>query len=217
MKELGIYAYNSLKNDIDTIKTPDFVHREFKSHILRKLMWITSERFIQFERKDKKYTLIISIGILILGAIFCGLNGFYSVLLFFIESDQNNWNIIFNLIGSFSYLINFFVFFIIIEGVTRIFYKKSKNTVNFLVSFAIIFYPMIFYLIFHLIFLWFNLLSINVVNLVDKILLIIFQVWSLWLLSFSLCVKKELKIESTLVISLLLHYGGFTIILFALV
>ena len=56
-----------------------------------------------------------------------------------------------------------------------------------------------------------------VFNLLDKVLLIIFQVWSLWLLSYSLCVKKGLKIESSLIISLLLHYGGFTIILVFLV
>ncbi|MFX1568435.1 MAG: hypothetical protein ACFFCV_08710 [Promethearchaeota archaeon] len=53
LKELGVYAYNSLKNNIETIKSPDFTHREIKSPILRKLLWISSNRFIQFENKDK--------------------------------------------------------------------------------------------------------------------------------------------------------------------
>jgi len=217
LQELGIYAYNSLKNNVETIKTPDFAHRELKSPILRKLMWITSKRFIQFEKKDKKFSIIISIGIIILGTIFCGLNGFYSFLLFFMEISQYNLELYFQILISLSFIANFFIFFIIIEGISRFFYKKKENIIDFLVSFAIILYPMIFFLIIHLIFKWVDLLNVSIFNLLDNVLLIIFQVWSLWLLSYSLCVKKGLKIESSLIISLLLHYGGFTIILFFLV
>lgn len=217
LQELGIYAYNSLKNNVETIKTPDFAHRELKSPILRKLMWITSKRFIQFEKKDKKFSIIISLGIIILGTIFCGLNGFYSFLLFFMEISQYNLELFFQILISLSFIANFFIFFIIIEGISRFFYKKNENIIDFLVSFAIILYPMILFLLIHLIFKWVDLLNVSIFNLLDNVLLIIFQVWSLWLLSYSLCVKKGLKIESSLIISLLLHYGGFTIILIFLV
>ncbi|MFX0023366.1 MAG: ArsR family transcriptional regulator [Candidatus Hermodarchaeota archaeon] len=217
LKELGMYAYNSLKNNVETIRTPDFAHRELKSPILRKLMWITSKRFIQFEKQDKKYSIIISIAIIILGTLFCALNGFYSFLLFFMDVSQHNLDLSFQILISLSFIVNFFVFFIIIEVVSRFLYKKNESVLEFLVSFAIILYPMIFYLIIHLIFNLFDLLSLNIFNLLDKVLLIIFQVWSLWLLSYSLCIKKGLKIESSLIISLLLHYGGFTIILVFLV
>ncbi|MFX0144460.1 MAG: winged helix-turn-helix domain-containing protein [Candidatus Hodarchaeota archaeon] len=217
LKELGVYAYSSLKNNIETIKTPDFAHRQLKSPILRKLMWLTSKRFIQFEKKDKKFSIIISILIIIIGTIFCGLNGYYSFLLFFMEISQYNFDFSFQILISLSFIANFFIFFIIFESISRLFYKKNENTVDFLVSFAIILYPMIFFLIIHYTFKFFNLLNISVFNLFDKILLIIFQVWSLWLLSYSLCAKKGLKIESSLIISLIIHYGGFTIILVFLV
>ncbi len=215
LKELGVYAYNSLKNNIETIKSPDFTHREFKSPILRKLMWISSKRFIQFEEKDKKLSIIISLGLLTIGTLLCGLNGFYSFLLFFI--DNNNTLLFFQVLIYLSFILNFFVFFMIIEGISRFFYKRNENTLNFLISFAIIQFPLIFYLIFHIIFKWSDLLNISIFNLIDKVLLIIFQVWSLWLLSYSLCAKKGLKIESSLIVSLLTHYGGFTIILLFLV
>ncbi len=217
LKELGIYAYKSLKNNIDTIKSPDFTHREFKSPILRKLTWISLKRFIQYEKKDKKFTIIISLGILTIGTILCGLNGFYSFFLFFIESNHYNLDLFLRILINLSFILNLVIFFIIIEGITRLFYKNSQNTLNFLISFAFIQFPMIFYLIVHLIFKWSDLLYISIFNLFDKVLLIIFQVWSLWLLSYSLCVKKGLKIESSLIISLLIHYSGFTIILFFLV
>ena len=76
---------------------------------------------------------------------------------------------------------------------------------------------MILYLIIHSFFEVIGLNSVNAVNFIDKALMIIFQVWSLWILSYSLSVKKGLKIENSLIISLLLHYSGFTIILLTLV
>ncbi len=217
LRELGVYAYSSLKNNIETIKSPDFTHRELRSPILRKLMKITSKRFIQFEKEDKVLSIIISLSILITGTILIGLNGFYSFLLFFIESEQSNMDLFLQILISLTFIVNMFVFFIVIEGISRFFYKKKENTLNFFISFPIIQFPMVFYLITHLIFKSFWLLNISVFNLLDKILLIVFQVWSLWLLSFSLCAMKGLKIESSLIISLLLHYGSFTIILFVLV
>ncbi len=180
-------------------------------------MKITSKRFIQFENEDKLFTIVISLSILITGTILCGLNSFYSFLLFYIDSDEYNIDFLLRIIINFSFIINLFAFFLIIEGISRLFYKKKENTMSFLISFPIIQLPMVFYLISHLMFKLFNLLSISIFNLLDKIFLIIFQVWSLWLLSYSLCIKKGLKIETSLIISLLLHYGSFTIILFVLV
>ena len=188
-----------------------------KSTILSKLMKNTSKRFIQFEKEDRVLSIIISLSILITGTILIGLNGFYSFLLFFIESEQSNKDLVLQILISFTFIVNVFVFFIIIEGISRFFYKKKENTMNFFISFPIIQFPMVFYLLTHLIFKSFWLLNLSIFNLLDKILLIIFQVWSLWLLSYSLCAMKGLKIESCLIISLLLHYGSFTIILFVLV
>lgn len=217
LSELGVYAYSSLKNNIETIKSPDFTHRELRSPILRKLMKITSKRFIQFEKEDKVLSVVISISILITGTILTGLNGFYSFLLFFIESEQSNMDLFLQILLSFTFIVNMIIFFIIIEGISRLFYKKKENTLNFFISFAIIQFPMVFYLITHMIFKSLWIINVSVFNLLDKILLIVFQVWSLWLLSYSLCAMKGLKIESGLIISLLLHYGSFTIILFVLV
>ncbi|MHA2037310.1 MAG: winged helix-turn-helix domain-containing protein [Promethearchaeota archaeon] len=210
LKELGIYAYNSLKDNIETIKAPQ---REFKSAFLNKLMVVTSKRFIIFNKKDRVYTVLISIGIIILGTIFCILNDLTSFLLFFIEINTENLDFFIQIIINMSFVLNFIAFFIIIELISRLFYKKTENTMRFLASFALIQFPMIFYLMFHFIFKNTALTSLNVVNFIDQILMVIFQAWSLWLLSYSLSVKKGLKIENSLIISLLLHYSGFTLIL----
>lgn len=180
-------------------------------------MMITLKRFILFEKKDKIYTILISVGIVILGTIFCALNGFYSFILFFLEASQINLDFFLQILISFSFIINLFIFFTIIELISRFFYHKKENTRSFFISFAIVEFPMIFYLIIHFIFNFSGIIYLSIGNLIDKVLLIVFQVWSLWLLSYSISVKKRLKIESSLIISLLIHYGTFTIILFLLV
>jgi hypothetical protein len=210
LKELGTYAYNSLKDNIETIKAPQ---REFKSFFLNKLMLITSKRFINFNKKDRIYTILISFGIIILGTIFCVLNDFTSFFLFYVEINTEDLDLFFQFLINLSFVLNFFAFFTIVETISRVFYRKTENTLNLLTSFALIQFPMITYLIIHFIFKSTALTSLNVVTFIDQILMIIFQVWSLWLLSYSMSVKKGLKIENSLIISLLLHYGGFTLIL----
>ncbi|MFX1455989.1 MAG: hypothetical protein ACFFDB_11510 [Promethearchaeota archaeon] len=210
LKELGTYAYQSLKDNLETIKAP---HREFKSEFLNKLMVFTSKRFIVFNKKDRIYTLLISIGIILIGTIFSILNGFTSFFLFFIENNVQSLELFLQILINASFVINFFAFFLIVELIARIIYKRSENTLNFLASFALIQFPMIIYLILHYVFKVLALNSLSIVNFIDQVLMIVFQVWSLWLLSYSLSVKKGLKIETSLIISLLLHYGGFTLIL----
>lgn len=217
LKELGVHAYNSLKDDIKLIREKGFAIREFKSPFLRRLMVITSKRFIQFKKEDRIYAILISIGILIIGTILSRLNQFYPLLLFFIETNENNLGLNFQILLILSFLLNFIIYFIIIEGISRLFYNKNENTLNFFISFTIVFFPMVLYLLLHYIFVYSEIFDISFINFLDKVLMIILQVWSLWLLSYSMSVKKGLKIETTLVVSLLLHYGGFTIILLTLI
>ena len=54
-------------------------------------------------------------------------------------------------------------------------------------------------------------------RILDVVLLVFFQVLALWLLTYNISVIKELKIENSLIIALLLHWGSFTIVLFILI
>jgi hypothetical protein len=110
-------------------------------------------------------------------------------------------------------MFNFFVFFYIIKAICLIFYKKKGDSVEFLSTFAIIFLPSVLYLIIHYFFLVLKIIEFTFVGIFDNIIMILFQVWSLWLLTYSITTYKRLKIENALIISLVLHYGGFSIIL----
>lgn len=214
LKELGFYAYNSLKDNIETIKTPE---KGLKVSFLKKFLVLSLKRFIEFNKEDKIYTILISISLIVLGTLFCTFNGFSSFLLFFIKTNQENLVLVYRVLSNLSFVINFFVFFVIVEAIVRIFYKRDKNTKEFFISFALVQFPMVIYLIIHFIFEYTSLITVNLFNFIDNILMIIFQVWSLWLLSYSLNVKKELKFENSFIIALLLDMLPFTLILLTFV
>jgi len=216
LTDLGIYAYNSLKENIEIMESIDFSKREYGSPLIKFLFALTPIKFLSFEEKDKPYNIIISMVILIIGTILCGLNGFYSFLLFFIKTPEDIYKLplIYHIFLGIVFIINFLIYFFLVETCCRLFYRKKENTKNFFFSFPVILYPMVIYLFIHFILLSTELILIPLVNFIDTIFLIFFQILSLWLLTYSLKVSKGLKMESGLIIALLLHYGSFTIVLF---
>lgn len=216
LTDLGLHAYNSLKENIEIMESSDFSKREFGSPLLKFLFALTPIKFISFEEKDKTYNTIISIVILIMGTILCGLNGFYSFLLFFIKTPEDIYKLplISHVLFSVIFIVNFLIYFLLVEICCRLFYRKKGNTLNFFLSFPVILYPMVIYLLIHFILLSTGLIQILLINFIDIVLLIFFQILSLWLLTYNLKVNKSLKVERGLIIALLLHYGSFTIVLF---
>jgi len=216
LSDLGMHAYTSLKENIEIIESSRFSKGEFNSPLFKFLFALTPIKFISFEEKDKKYNTIISAVILIMGTILCGLNGLYSFLLFFIRTPEDIYKLqlISHIFFSIIFIINFLVYFLLVEICCRLFYRKKENTWNLFLSFPIILYPMVIYLLIHFILLSTELIQITFINFVDTVLLIFFQILSLWLLTYNLKVSKGLKIERGLIIALLLHYGSFTIVLF---
>lgn len=204
-----------MKDNIENLITQDFSKKEFKSPILKSLMFLTPKRIIGYEKIYKIYSIIFSVFILILGGIFSCLNGVLPFFLFFTEILQEYAIFSQNLclFSAIFFVINFIVYYFINEVICRVIFKKKENSVKFFISYSTIFFPMLIYLVIHYIFSTTNILGYSTIGIIDNILLIFFQVWSLWLLTFNLNVNKYLKIENSLIISLLIHYAGFSIIL----
>ncbi|MGV9171400.1 MAG: hypothetical protein ACOC4M_00540 [Promethearchaeia archaeon] len=215
LTSLGEHAYETMLENMETIKTPTS-KEEFSSPLLQLLLKLTPRRFIEFEEDDMPYTVLLSIIILIIGAIFNGLNGFYMFFLFNVNAANfvNSLDFLFKVWLSISFLINFVLYFLLVEGINRYLLQKDENSRKFLISFSIILFPMVFYLIIHYLFTVTSLIEFSIINIIDKSLMIFFQVWALWLLTYSLALLKDIKIENALIISLVLHYSGFSIILF---
>ncbi|MFW9771012.1 MAG: hypothetical protein ACFFEO_02415 [Candidatus Thorarchaeota archaeon] len=215
LTELGEHAYESLKNNIENIIAPDFSSREFNSPILKSLMFLTPKRFINYEGGYRIYSVILSVCILSLGITFSNLNNFFPIFLFFFDISQlvQASNLALQVLFGTVFILNFLFYYFINEIICRLIYKRKENTIKFLLTFSLNFYPNIIYLSIHYLFKVLDVLIISAVSIIDNILMIIFQVWSLWLLTYNLIINKHLKIESALIISLLIHYGAFSFIL----
>jgi hypothetical protein len=215
LTKLGLHAYESLKDNIDNIITPDFSKKEFTSPILKGLMHLTPKKYINYANNMKIKVLIISSIITLTGAILCGLNGLFAFFFYFEETLLNIEliDIALKMVLSLLFIGNIFFYFLVNEGICRIFYKKKENTSKFLISFAIVLFPLDIYLLLRLILISTGSFDFASVKILDNVLMILFQLWSLWLLTYNLSVNKKLKIENSLIVSLLVHYGGFSIIL----
>jgi hypothetical protein len=215
LTDLGKAAYASIKNNVETLISPDISKREFNSPLLKGLMYLTPKSLIINTKEKNFLSLALSVVILTTGAVFCYLNGLFPFLLFFGDFLSNYLIYVptVNIVYSIIFFVNFIGYYVLIELLCRAFYRKKEGWKNFLRSFAIIFIPSDIYLIIHFAFLASGILQIPALGIIDNILMIIFQVWSLWLVIYILTAIKNLKIENALIISLLLHYGGFSIIL----
>ena len=178
-------------------------------------MFLTPKTYINYENKRSSIVMIFSILVALIGSIFCGLNGLFPFFLFFAESLTifTTAEVIIQFLLAFLFIGNILLFFLINEGLSRVIYKKRENTLKFLASFAIIFFPLDIYLVLRFILTSTGSLSFSYIRVLDNVLLILFQVWSLWLLTYNLSINKKLKIENSLIVSLLVHYGGFSIVL----
>jgi len=215
LSELGLHAYNSLIDNKDNIITPEFSKKEFNSPILKGLMFLTPKTYINYENKRTYRVIIFSILIALIGSLFCGLNGLFPFFLFFSESLMvfPTTETIFQFLLALFFIGNIFLYFLINEGLSRIIYKKRENTLKFLATFVIIFFPLDIYLALRFILTSTGSLDFSYIRVLDNVLMILFQVWSLWLLTYNLSINKKLKIENSLIVSFLVHYGGFSIIL----
>ncbi|MHA1334595.1 MAG: helix-turn-helix domain-containing protein [Promethearchaeota archaeon] len=216
LTELGEHAYNSLKENIESIEAPTLENKEFNSPLLKILMGLTPKSYFGYNDDVQIYVLILSLIVIFIGAILSGLNGYISIFLFFTSATEDLYSlpIEIHIILSIGFIINVFIFYFIVDAFSRIFYRKSEKSKKFLISFGIIYFPMVFYLFFHFLIISFNFIDVFPLFIIDKIIMILCQVWSLWLLTYNLSVSKNLKMENCLIITLLLHYGSFTAVLF---
>ena len=178
-------------------------------------MLLTPKKFINYENKRKYSVMAISILIALIGSIFCGLNGLFPFFLFFGESLTifTTTEVFVQFLLALLFIGNILLYFLINEGLSRAIYKKKENTLKFLNTFSIVFFPLDIYLVLRFILASIGFLNLSYISVFDNILMILFQVWSLWLLTYNLSINKKLKIENSLIVSLLVHYGGFSIIL----
>jgi len=205
---LGGHAYKILDRNIDTIESTKVSDKKLKSPLAKNFLSLTPKKLFLLNPKDNILPLILSLIIIIIGAVLAGLSGLGTFLLFFQESVEFPATLepISQLILGLIFVLNYFILFILAEIFCWLFYGKKENSLKLLLNFGLIYIPILVYLAIHYILVIYNL---NYLTILDNILLIFFQIWSLWLLTYNLSVNKYIRIERALIVSLIIHYGAF--------
>ena len=205
---LGSHAYKFLDSNIDSIESTKISEKEIKSPFLRGILSFTPKKMLLENPRENILTIVISISVMITGAILAGLSGLNTCILFF--QDSVEFPLLLDpfskFILSLIFVLNYLIFYSLIELFSWLFYKKSENSFKIFLNFGLVYFPILIYLIIHTILLIFDL---SYLTILDSFLLIFFQVWSLWLVTYNLSVNKYIKIERALIISLVIHYGAF--------
>jgi len=203
LTELGQLAFNYLQENKLLINSSESIKKYKFTKFLDPILNPSN-------KKENLLSIGTSILFLVVGFVFAELNEVFSILLFYVGAHELNLFLLFGI----SFIGNYLILALIVEGLLRVIFKKNgKNSIiRFFRTFSLVFLPLILYLMVHYAFKITQFINIPVVFLIDRILLIISQGLSVWILSYDLTVNKDLKMENGLILSLLLHLSSFIII-----
>lgn len=213
---LGKHAFNSLSKNVDTIESTSIDQPKTNPRRFENLLNYLVPRKL-FELLDEKPIFAVIFSVLILGLCFLlvSLGMINSSFIFFLPYEvQGSENLILLKIGlGFKFVIGVIIASVISDILCRFLFQKTENTKKFLIIYPFCVYPMLFYLI-----LYDLIQSIEPIfayNPLNKLIMFIFQFWSIVLLTYCIVKLKLVKLERGLIITLLIHYGAFSILLFS--
>ncbi|TFF98746.1 MAG: ArsR family transcriptional regulator [Promethearchaeota archaeon] len=202
LTDLGLLAFNYLQDNKVLINPSEGIKKYKVSKFMDPVLNPSNKR-------ENTYSIIFSLICLTIGFIFAELNHTFSILLFFISSRELTLPLLFGI----TFIANFIVLGLIVELILRyILDKKVGDFWRFLRTFAAIFFPLTIYLIIHYVFISTNFITLSIVFFIDRIILIIFQGLSVWILAYDLTINKDLRMENGLIFALILHLSSFIII-----
>ena len=211
LSTLGKHAYDFLIKNYDSMESTKVEDRKTASNFLNWIIKLAPKKVIELIHNKLYFGWILTGGILLIMCILISLAGINPSYMFFIPyQDPLTIGIRFWLGAKF--LISMVIVITFSELLCRFLYKKSDNTIRFVATFSIGLYPMVIYLILH------NVLVLISPEFVEgitmKIIMVVFQVWTILLISYIQIVTKFIKIERSLLITFLIHYIAFNILLF---
>lgn len=211
LSPLGKHAYDFLIKNYDSMESTKVKERKTVSNFVNWLVTLAPKRVIELINKKVYFGWIISGAIILLFYTLIAIGGINPSYIFFLPYSEPLT------IGIRFWLGAKFVLFLAIvigfsELLCRFLYKKNENTVRFVATFSVGLYPMIIYLVLHTII---ALISPEFVEgITMKIIMVVFQIWTILLISYIQIVTKFIKIERSLLITFLIHYIAFNILLF---
>jgi hypothetical protein len=211
LTNLGEHAYHILSNNIESIEIVSKQDEKTKFNKENKLNdFFLFSKLFDYYQTEKKKSIIISFGILLIIGILSGINDL-QIFLFFIREVQIGEQIFYYfIINSITIFSSYFILICTTEILSYIIFNNHNNWEKFLNTLSIPYLPILIYLgIFTLL----NLIFPTIDPLFFDILLLLFQVWSMILLAKTISIIKLVKFERGLLLAILIDYGTFMIML----
>ena len=211
LSNLGERAHAFLIQKYDSMESTKVTERKTASAFLNRIFTLAPKRVVDLINKKTYYGWIISGSLVAIFFTLIAIGGINSSYIFYLPYQEELtigtrfW------LGS-KFLISLILVIGFSELMCRFLFKKSENTVKFIATFSVGLFPMIIYLILHTILAYVSPLFLEGITI--KIIMVVFQIWTILLISYIQVVTKFIKIERSLLITFLVHYIAFNIILF---
>ncbi|MBN2157371.1 MAG: helix-turn-helix transcriptional regulator [Candidatus Lokiarchaeota archaeon] len=212
LSTIGKHAYDFLIKNYDSMESVKVEEQKTVSNFLNKIFNLAPKRAIELINNKIHYGWIISSAIVVIFYTLIVIGGINSSYIFFLAYHDDDLTIGIRLWLGAKFLISLVLVIGFSELLCRFLYKKTENTVRFVATFSLGLFPMIIYLVIHTILAFVNPIFLE--GIVIKIIMVVFQIWTILLISYIQIVTKFIKIERSLLITFLIHYIAFNILLF---
>ncbi len=216
---LGEHAYHILEHNVESIEASRDKKKpepENAPSFFKNLFKIWPRIYISITQKDIRIPAILMVALLVIGGLFCAIFDVNTTLIFFdwqktaipIPPEEKIWMF-------FRYVLSMGGFILICELICRLVLRNKDNLVPFILSFFIILLPTVFYLVVHSFV--FILAYDTTTQNIDRIIMVFFQIWSVWNLTYAISVLKFVPIERGFIASFISYYIGFMVLIITLI
>ncbi|MHA1821120.1 MAG: winged helix-turn-helix domain-containing protein [Promethearchaeota archaeon] len=214
LTNLGKHAYNFLINNYDSIESNQINESRLANSSLNIFLYIVPRKMLNILAAKPLYAWLSSIFLLLAMCLLIINAGINNSFIFFLPLDNSPQNIplTIKIWQGIKFIISVFITIVASDLLCSYLFQKKENSSQYYSLFSIGLYPMLIYLILYNIF--YYLLPNLIDSLLNKIIMVLFQFITLWLLSYILVSYKYIKIEKALVIMFLIHYISLNILLF---
>ena len=211
LTHLGKHAYQILSNNIESIEIVSKQDEKSEFNKENRLYdYFLLKKVFNYFSTDKKKSILISFGILLIIGILSGINNL-QIFLFFIRQDQIGEQLFYYfIIDSITIFISYIILICTTEILSYYVLNNHNNWEKFLNILSIPYLPILLYLVIYTIL---NLIFPMIDPLFLDIIMLLFQVWSMILLSKAISIVKLVKFERGLLLAILIDYGTFMIML----
>jgi hypothetical protein len=214
LTNLGKRALNFLVLNYESIEATNFEDQKLISNRFKSLLNLIPLKVMERIKEKPLIGWLITTLILILSFSLIMTGKIDSYFVFFLPygMEFTEVTMVARFILGLKFIGSVVVTALVTEFLCRFLFGKNDNTMKFLSIYTLGLSPTIIYLIIYNIFEIFIPLLVD--SIINKVIMIFFQIWAIWLISYIITVFKQIKIERSLLITFLIHYAAFSLLIF---